>query len=185
MSRTHKFGGAVLAIAILIAGAALFVTSRNLKLVGAQSFKHPPRTRHVAFQLLPNSVEVREGKNYFHEFSVPGDATNAILAGEFTVEPRIQAQLDMLLVSRAGFPRWQEYLSTPEPRDRNLLYRTGNTGADMFQIELAPGTYDLIFDYGPPSGPTFSDHGGVVGLYSSRWANTKFILSYDVPQEIR
>ncbi len=53
----------------------------------------------------------------------------------------------------------------------------------MFQIELAPGAYVLIFDYGPPSGPSFSDHGGVVCLYSSRWANTKFILSYDVPKK--
>jgi len=184
---TRKSAGAFLAIALLIAALALFFVSRNVKLVGARGFNRSTPLRHVEFQLLPTSLEVVEGKNYVHEFKVPGDAANAILAGEFSVEPRIQAQLNMLLVSPAGFSHWQEYLSTAQPAtgDPDLLYRTGNTGADMFQIKLAPGTYDLIFDYGPPSGPTFSDHGGVVGLYSSRWANTKFILSYDVPQEIR
>ena len=185
MFRTRKFAGALLAIAILIAAIALFFVSRNLKLVGAQNFNRP--LRHVSFQLLPNLVEVTEGKNYFREFKVPSDATNAILAGDFSVEPRVQAQLNMLLVSSVGFSHWQEYLSTTQPAtgDPDLLYRTGNTGADMSQIKLSPGTYDLIFDYGPPSGPTFSDHGGVVGLYSSRWANTKSSLSYDLPREIR
>jgi hypothetical protein len=185
-SRTRRLAGFIVAIFILIAAAALYLASRNSKLTGAQSRIQASKARHVSFNLLPNNVTVIEGEYYSHEFAIPSDATSAILAGEFTTEPFTGAQLNMLLVTSAGFPHWQHYLSAAQPDlgDRNLLYRTGNTRADLFEIKLSPGTYDLIFDYGPASGPTLSDHYGSLGGPSSRGANTKITLSYDLPQEI-
>ncbi|MGA2419756.1 MAG: hypothetical protein ABSG69_06690 [Candidatus Acidiferrum sp.] len=186
-SRKRKLAGFILAIVALMAAVAFYFAARSHRFVEGQSLFHSAKLRHVTFTLLPNILTVIEGTSYSHEFSIPGDATNAIVAGEFTVEPRIQAQLNMLVVTSAGFSHWQEYLSAgqTEPGDRNLLYRTGNTGADLFEIKLVPGVYDLIFDYGPPSGPTFSDHYGGLGSPLSRNANTKITLSYDLPQEIR
>jgi len=187
MSRRRRLAGVILAIVVLMAAVASYFVVRSHGLVGAQSLFHLSKLRHVAFTLLPNNLSVVEGTSYSHEFSIPSDATNAILAGEFTVEPRIQAQLNMLVVTSAGFSHWQEYLSAAqsEAGHRDLVYRTGNTGAELLEIKLSPGTYDLIFDYGPQSGPTFSDHYGVVGGSSSRSANTRITLSYDLPQEIR
>jgi hypothetical protein len=185
--RKRTLAGFILAIVALMAAVAFYFAVRSHRLVAAQSLLHSAKLRHVTFILLPNNLTVIEGTSYSHEFSIPSDATNAILAGEFTVEPRIQAQLNMLVVTSTGFSHWQEYLSAGQSAadDRNLLYRTGNTGADLFEIKLAPGAYDLIFDYGPPSGPTFSDHYGGLGSPSSRSANAKITLSYDLPQEIR
>lgn len=186
MSRTRQLAGFILAIVILTAAVGFYFAVRSHRLVAAQSLFHSPKLRHVAFTLLPNNLTVIEGTSYSHEFSIPSDATNAILGGEFEVEPFTGAQMNMLLVSAAGFPHWKHYLSAAQPDlgDGNLLYRTGNTRADLFEIKLSPGTYDLIFDYGPPSGPTFSDHGGSPGGPSSRGANTKITLSYDLPQEM-
>lgn len=189
MRRTRQLAGLLLALVILVAALALYAASRTHRLASAQAFfrKPQPQLQHVSFNLLPDSVTVNEGADYSHQFSIPGDATNGLLAGEFEVEPFAGAQMNMLVVSAAGFSHWRQYLSStqPGPGDRDLLYRTGNTRADLFEIKLSPGTYHLVFDYGPPTGPTFSDHGGILGGLSSRYANTKITLSYDLPQEIR
>jgi hypothetical protein len=60
-----------------------------------------PATRPVTIDLLPSFVKVSEEGGYFHRFSVPSDATNAHLEGEFTVDPRPQTEVDMLVLTAA------------------------------------------------------------------------------------
>ena len=176
----------LLAAITLAASFATAFAFRNRRRLSRGNPRQHQKTRHVAINLLPASVEVTEGKNFSHEFTILGDATNASLNGEFSAEPRLHAQLDMLLVSSAGFRHWQQFHSpTGAPTDSSkgeLIYHTGNTIADSFLIKLSPGTYDLVFDYGPPTGPTFSDHYGGFGP-SYRVADTQITLSYDLPQE--
>lgn len=183
----RKIASLVLVVTILGALVAALFSTRGLNFVLARNHSQPLRTHHVAFGLLPESVNVLEKESYSHEFSVPNDALNVHLDGEFTVRPRAQGHLDMLVVSAAGFPHWEQFLPPTSAgsnlHSEELIYHTGNTIADLFQIKLKPGTYYLIFDYGPPTGATWSDHfGGFGGSY--RVADTKITLNYDLPQEI-
>jgi hypothetical protein len=63
-----------------------------------------------------------------------------------------------------------------------LLYHSGNTNADYFQIKMTPGDYFLVFDYGP-STRTNTDH--YVDLdaldRNYRLTSTKITLNYDLP----
>lgn len=147
--------------------------------------KAPPATRPVTIDLLPSFVKVSEQGGYLHRFSVPSDATNARLEGEFTVDPRPQTEVDMLVVTAAGMKHWQDFLpsaSGAKSGSGELLYHTGNTNADYFQIKLTTGDYVLIFDYGPPT-RTNADHFVDVDHAGPRyrWVNTKIGLSYQLP----
>lgn len=147
----------------------------------------PPATRPVAIDLLPSFVKVFEQGGYSYAFNIPSDATNAHLEGEFTVDPRPQTQVDMLLVNAAGMKHWQGFLPSPAGAAGNsssgeLLYHTGNSNADYFQIKLTPGDYFLIFTYGPAT-RTNTDH--YVDFDASarnyRLTRTKITLQYDTP----
>ena len=112
------------------------------------------QTRPVAIDLLPSFVKVFEKDSYSHPFNIPSNATNAHLDGEFTVDPRPQTQVDMLVVTAAGMKHWRDFLFSPRGANNNtangeLLYHTGNTNADYFQIKMTPGDYFLVFDYAP------------------------------------
>jgi hypothetical protein len=146
----------------------------------------PPQMRPVAIDLLPSFVKVFEKAGYSHPFNIPSDATNAHLDGEFTVDPRPQTQVDMLVVTAAGMKHW-DFLFSRSGANNNtvngeLLYHTGNTNADYFQIQMTPGDYFLVFDYGP-STATMTDHFVERDALGPRYrlARTKITLSYELP----
>lgn len=145
----------------------------------------------MTIALLPSWLNVFEPNPYIHEFTVPGDASNARLAGEFTVQPRPQGRLDMLLVSADAVPHWQEFLSvpatpnssSPTPAYPGLLYRSGDTIADHFEIKLLPGSYELIFYFGPAPSEQ-ADHYGCGWLGPCyRQVSPTITLTYELPQE--
>jgi len=166
-----------LALAAATAAAAL--------LVGCKQDK-PLKTRPVMINLLPVFVDVPE-EGYSHQFSIPNDATNAHLEGEFTVDPRPQGQLQLLIVSAQGMQHWQRFLSSTaspnDPANADLIYRSGNAIADRFDIKMTPGVYYVIFDYGPAAVAT-TDHfaGGVTGA-AYRQARSQIMLNYALPCE--
>jgi hypothetical protein len=180
-------------IALAILGALMVATivaallSVRRQNSSAASDHNPPKTRPVAISLLPAFVDVREATGYRHQFSIPSDATNAHIEGEFTVEPRPQGQVDLLVVSAEAMQHLQRFLSfaaTPDDlNDVGLLYRSGDTIADRFDVKMAPGTYDLIFDFGPVAMGT-TDHfaGGVAGP-SYRQVRPQIALDYELPCE--
>ena len=148
--------------------------------------KAPQQTRPVAIDLLPSFVKVFEKDGYSYRFSIPSDATNAHLEGQFTGDPRPQTQVDMLVVTAAGMKNWRDFLLSPSGANNTangeLLYHSGNTNADYFQIKMTPGDYFLVFDYGP-STRTNADH--YVDLdalgRNYRLTSTKITLNYDLP----
>jgi hypothetical protein len=154
---------------------------------GHAASKAPQRTRPVAIDLLPSFVKVFEKDGYSHPFSIPSDATNAHLEGEFIGDPRPQTHVDMLVITAAGRKNWRDFLLSPIGANNNtangeLLYHSGTTNADYFQIKMTPGEYLLIFDYGP-STRTSADH--YVDLdalgRNYRLTSTKITLNYDLP----
>jgi len=148
------------------------------------------RTRPVLIELLPDSVEVFEGKPFVHEFTVPADASNAVCKGEFTVEPRPQGHVNMLVVTAAGLQQWRQLFSSGNreaTRDVSasggVLYHASETIAESFEVKLAPGTYDVVFEFsGSADEP--SDHYGGDGIgVPSRDVRSRIALSYDLPNE--
>jgi len=146
----------------------------------------PPQTRPVAIDLLPSFVKVFEKDGYSHPFNISSDATNAHLDGEFTVDPRPQTQVDMLVLTAAGMKHWRDFLFSPSGANNTangeLLYHTGNTNADYFQIKMTPGDYFLVFDYGPSTRAN-TDHyvdDDALG-HNCRLTRTKITLYYTLP----
>ena len=144
------------------------------------------KTRPVAVNMLPEFVAVPE-EGYSHQFSIPADATNAHLDGEFTVEPRPQAQLELLIVSAEGVKHWQRFVSSTvsssDPGDAALIYRSGHTIADRFNAKISPGNYYVIFDYGPAAVAPSDHFGGGDSGPAYRQAQPQFILKYELPCE--
>ncbi|MFY9804914.1 MAG: hypothetical protein WA211_09745 [Candidatus Acidiferrales bacterium] len=176
----------VVALALGLLAVAIFA---RLKWRAEHTANLTPQqqTAAVAIDLLPSYVKVFEEDGYSHAFSSPSDAINGELDGEFTVDPRPQTQVDMLLVTAAGMKHWRDFLSSAagagsKAGSGELLYRTGNTNAEYFQIKLTPGDYVLVFDYGP-STQTKADH--YVDLDAlgriCRLTRTKITLRYDLP----
>jgi hypothetical protein len=174
----------VLVVTTIVAG--LFIMRRqNLSVAKARK---PPRTRPVAINLLPAFVDVPEQKGYSHQFSIPSDATNAHVEGEFTVEPRPSGQVDLLLVSTEGMQHLQQILSTAtmpnDPRSADLIYHSGNTIADRFDVQATPGNYYLIFEFSPVASGTTDHFGGGVGGPPYRQVRPQIRLDYELPCEI-
>jgi hypothetical protein len=171
------------AITIFILLAA--TTSVAALLTGCRRDK-PLETRPVTINLLPVFVDVPQ-EGYSHQFSIPNDATNARLDGEFTVDPRPQGQLQMLIVSADGMQHWQRFLSSTasrnDPGDAELIYRSGETIADRFNIKMTPGNYYVIFDYGPAAVATTDHFGGGVSGAVYRRARSQIMLEYSLPCE--
>lgn len=146
----------------------------------------PLKTRQVRINLLPVFVDVPE-EGYSHQFSIPNDATNAHLEGEFTVDPRPQGQLQLLVVSAEGMQNWQRFLSSTvspnDPENAELIYRSGDTIADRFNIKMTPGVYYVIFDYGPAAVSTADHFGGGVSGPAIRRARSQIMLNYALPCE--
>jgi len=171
----------VIAIFVLLA----VTTNLAALMVGCKREK-PLRTRPVTINVLPVFVDVPE-EGYSHQFSIPNDATNARIEGEFTVHPRPQGQLQLLIVSAEGMQHWQRFLSSTaqhnHPGNAELIYRSGDTIADRLDLKMTPGTYDLIFDYGPAA-VSATDHfaGGVTGP-AYRRARSQIMLNYALPCE--
>jgi hypothetical protein len=144
------------------------------------------KTRPVTINVLPVFVDV-PAKGYSHQFSIPNDATNAHVEGEFTVDPRPQGQLQMLIVSAEGMQHWQRFLSSTashdDPGDAELIYRSGDTIADRFNIKMKPGNYYVIFDYGPAAVATTDHFGGGVSGPAYRRARSQIMLNYALPCE--
>ncbi len=82
---------------------------------------------------------------------------------------------------------WGDFLFSPSGANNNtangeLLYHTGNTNADYFQIKMTPGDYFLVFDYGPSTRAN-TDHyvdGDALGR-NYRLTRTKITLYYTLP----
>jgi hypothetical protein len=124
---------------------------------------------------------------YSHQFSIPNDATNAHLEGEFTVDPRPQGQLQLLIISTEGMQHWQRFLSSTvspsDPANAELIYRSGDTIADRFNIKMIPGNYYVIFDYDPAAVSTADHFGGGVSGPAIRRARSQIMLNYALPCE--
>ena len=152
--------------------------------------KPPQQTRPVAIDLLPTNLMVWN-KCYSHEFSIPSDATNAILAGEFTVEPRIQAQLNMLVVTSAGFAHWQEFFFPRRPKRQcgrwrlALPQRQYGGGAARNQTRARHLRADFRLRSAVGSNVQRTTTAALVLLRVELRRHTKITLSYDLPQEIR
>src|ERR1700722_14297457 len=86
--RKRTLAGFILAMVALMAAVAFYFAVRSHRLVAAQSLMHAAKPPHVAFILLPNNLTVIEGTSYSHEFSIPSDATNAIVACWVFEDPR-------------------------------------------------------------------------------------------------
>jgi hypothetical protein len=171
----------VIAIFVLLAVA----TSLAALIVGCKQAKSL-KTRPVTINLLPVFVDVPE-EGYSHQFSIPNDATNAHLEGEFTVDPRPQGQLQLLIVSAVGMQHWQLFLSSTashsDPANAELIYRSGDTIADRFNIKMIPGNYYVIFDYDPAAVSTADHFGGGVSGPAIRRARSQIMLHYALPCE--
>ncbi len=143
-------------------------------------------TRPVTINVLPVFVDVPE-EGYSHQFSIPDDATHAHVEGEFTVDPRPQGQLQMLIVSAEGMQHWQRFRSSTasheDPGNAELIYRSGDTIADRFNIKMTPGNYYVIFDYGPAAVATTDHFGGGVSGSVYRRARSQIMLNYALPCE--
>jgi hypothetical protein len=180
-----------IAIAILVAlvvtaiVVALFIARRQN--LSAANDRKPPKTRPVEINLLPATLDIPEKTGYSHQFSIPSDAANAHLEGEFTVEPRPQAQAELLLVSAEGMLSWQKFLSsaaTPsDPTDADLVYRSGDTIAARFDVRMTPGAYYLLFDFGPVASGTADHFGYGVDGPAYRQVHPNIRLDYDLPCE--
>jgi hypothetical protein len=173
-----------IAIFIVLAGTI----SVAARLVGCRRDEPvKTKTRPVTINVLPVFVDVPE-QGYSHPFSIPNDATNAHLEGEFTVDPRPQGQSQMLIVSAEGMGHWQRFLSSTaphnDPGNAELIYRSGDTIADRFDIKMTPGIYDVIFDYGPAAAAATDHFGGGASGPAYRRARSQIRLAYDLPCEI-
>lgn len=88
----------------------------------------------------------------------------------------------MLLVTEDGMRHWKGLISKggreQNSSNRELIYHSGKTHADLFHLLLAPGTYYLIFDDDPEADP-----GGyyteIVGSGRIRSVRPRVTLSYD------
>lgn len=122
----------------------LAVATSLAALMGGCQQEKSLRTCPVTINVLPVFVEVPE-EGYSHQFSIPNDASNARIEGEFTVDPRPQGQLQLLIVSAEGMQHWQRFLSsTASPSDSGnaeLIYRGGDTIADRFNIKMTTGIF--------------------------------------------
>jgi hypothetical protein len=171
----------VTAIFVLLA----VTTSLAVLMAGCKRDK-PLKTRPVRVNLLPVFVDVPE-KGYTHQFSIPNDSTNAHLEAEFTVDPRPQGQLQVLIVSAEGIQHWQRFLSPTaspnDPANAELIYRSGDTIADRCDIKMTPGIYYVIFDYGPAAVSTADHFGGGVSGPAIRRARSQIMLNYALPCE--
>jgi hypothetical protein len=184
-SRPSMRARRIQAVAIL---AALAVTACVATLLAGCKQDKPleTKTRPVTISVLPVFVDVPE-EGYSHQFSIPNDATNAHLEGEFTVDPRPQGQLQMLIVAAEGMQHWQRFRSSTasrnDPGDAELIYRSGDTIADRFNIKMTPGNYYVIFDYGPAAVATTDHFGGGVSGPAYRRARSQIMLNYALPCE--
>ena len=165
----------------------LAVTTGAAALLAGCKQDKPLKTRPVTINVLPAVVDVPDQVGYSHQFSIPNDATDARVEGEFTVEPRPQGQLQLLIVSAEGMEHWQRFLSSSashdDPGDPELVYRSGETIADRFNIKMTPGDYYVIFDYGPAAVSTADHFGGGVSGPASRWVRPRITLNYALPCE--
>jgi hypothetical protein len=136
----------------------------------------------ASIDVLPGSISVPAGGSTHYAITVPGDASHAHLDGEFTVEPRPDAQVDMLVVTEAGMRHWKDFISKDgseqNSSNRELIYHTGKTRADLFHLMLAPGTYYLIFDDGP-EGEAGGYYTEPVGGGLIRSVSARVTLSYE------
>jgi len=177
------------AVAILVALAVTVTAGVATLLAGCKQDKPlVTKTRPLTINVLPVFVNVPE-EGYSHQFSIPNDATNAHVEGEFTVDPRPQGQLQMLIVSAEGMRHWQRFLSSTapphDPGDAELIYRSGDTIADRFNIKMTSGSYYVIFDYGPAAVATTDHFGGGVSGPAYRRARSQIMLNYALPCETR
>jgi hypothetical protein len=164
---------------------ALFIARRRN--LGAANDSKTPKTRPVEINLLPTTVDIPEKTGYSHQFSIPSDAANAHLEGEFTVEPRPQAQAELLLVSAEGMNHWQRFVSSTgspnDSRDTDFIYRSGDTIAARFDVRMTPGAYYLLFDFAPVANGTADHFGGGVYGPAYRRVRPNIRLDYDLPCE--
>ena len=183
-SRRKQVAGIFVVLVVATSAAALLVACRR-DFNFAKEHK-TAKTRLVAVNLLPEFVAVPE-QSYSHQFSIPNDATNAHVDGEFTVEPRPQGQLELLIVSAEGMKHWQRFVSSTasssDPGDADLIYRSGHTIADRFNANMSPGNYYVIFDYGPAAVAPSDHFGGGLSGPAYRQAQPQFILKYELPCE--
>jgi len=181
--RKQLLGIFVFLVAATSAAALLGACRRDFNF--AKEHK-PSKTRLVAVNMLPEFVAVPE-EGYSHQFSIPADATNAHVDGQFTVEPRPQGQLELLIVSPEGMKHWQRFVSSTasssNPGDAELIYRSGHTIADRFNAKISPGNYYVIFDYGPAAVAPSDHFGGGLSGPAYRQAQPQFILKYELPCE--
>ena len=187
MRRRRKIAIAIFVVLVFTTIVAGLFIMRKQNLSVAKD-RRPPRTRPVAINLLPEFVDVPEQKGYSHKFSIPSDATNAHVEGEFTVEPRPSGQVDLLLVSAEGMADLQRFLSsaaTPnDPRPADLIYHSGDTIADRFDVQATPGNYYLIFEFSPVASGTADHFGGGVCSPPYRQVHPQIRLDYELPCEI-
>lgn len=175
------------AVAILVALAVTVTAGVATLLAGCKQDKPlETKTRPVTINVLPVFVDV-PAEGFSHQFSIPNDATNARVEGEFTVDPRPQGQLQMLIVSAEGMQHWQRFLSSTASHDDSghaeLIYRSGDTIADRFNIKMRPGNYYVIFDYGPAAVATTDHFGGGLSGPAYRRARSQIMLNYALPCE--
>jgi hypothetical protein len=183
-SRRKQVTAIFVVLVVATSAAALLVACRR-DFNFAKQHK-TSKTRLVAVNMLPEFVAVPE-EGYSHQFSIPTDATNAHVDGEFTVEPRPQGQLELLIVSAEGMQHWQRFVSSTasssDSGDAALIYRSGDTIADRFNAKMSPGNYYVIFDYGPAAVAPSDHFGGDLSGPAYRQAQPQFILNYELPCE--
>lgn len=95
--------------------------------------------------VVPESMFMKQNEFATFKVLVPPGAGNAHIGGKFSVQPVPHAQVDMVLIREAGYQAWRAY-----PID-DVIYHTGNTSTNKFQIPLGPGNYYLIFDNNLPA----------------------------------
>lgn len=121
-------------------------------LVACRNSSGPPspspaqeQMQSTTVHVVPESVSIKQNEFASFKVVVPPDATNGHIDGQFSAEPRPYAQVDMVMIKEAGYRDWRAYAADA------LIYHTGNTSADKFDLPLAPGNYYLIFDNNLPS----------------------------------
>jgi len=91
------------------------------------------------------------------------------------------------VVSAEGMQNWQRFISLTvvpnESRDADLIYRSGDTIAERFDVKMTPGTYYLIFNFGPVATGTTDHFGGGGAGPSYRQVRPKIRLDYELPCE--
>jgi hypothetical protein len=151
----RNVGIIVIVVGIIVLGSVLVLGLRGLG--GAGSIIQSTHTVNIANGLI--TVNPNDYKSY--QFSVPSEATNVHVQGNFTASGDSGNDIEVLIVDSTDFINWQNR------NQASAYYDSGQLTTSSFDVPLpsGPRTYYLVYSN------TFS-------ITSQKNVNTQANLSY-------